>query len=89
MIVIIISFFFMELEQGVQYAENLKSHAPIIQIENINYAVTAQDKNIFVVEKIDINNNNAVIYVNEQIIIPKENVEMKIYTFDKVTRDNT
>lgn len=89
MIVIIISFFFMELEQGVQYAKNLKSHAPIIQIENINYAVTAQDKNIFVVEKIDINNNNAVIYVNEQIIIPKKNIKMKVYTFENVTRDNT
>lgn len=89
MIVIFICFIFMEHEQGVQDAENLKGHVPIIQIENNDYAVTAQDKNIFVVEKIDINNNNAVIYVNEQTVIPKENIKMRVYSFDSISRQNS
>lgn len=89
MIVIFIGFIFMEHEQGVQDAENLKGHVPIIQIENNDYAVTAQDKNIFVVEKIDINNNNAVIYVNEQTVIPKENIKMRVYSFDSISRENS
>ncbi len=89
MIVIFICFIFMEHEQGVQDAENLKVHVPIIQIENNDYAVTAQDKNIFVVEKIDINNNNAVIYVNEQTVIPKENIKMRVYSFDSISRQNS
>ena len=89
MIVIFICFIFMEHEQGVQDAENLKGHVPIIQIENNDYAVTAQDKNIFVVEKIDINNNNAVIYVNEQTVIPKENIKMRVYSFDSISRENS
>lgn len=89
MIVIFIGFIFMEHEQGVQDAENLKGHVPIIQIENNDYAVTAQDKNIFVVEKIDINNNNAVIYVNEQTVIPKENIKMRVYSFDSISRQNS
>ena len=89
MIAIFICFIFMEHEQGVQDAENLKGHVPIIQIENNDYAVTAQDKNIFVVEKIDINNNNAVIYVNEQTVIPKENIKMRVYSFDSISRQNS
>lgn len=89
MIVIFICFIFMEHEQGVQDAENLKGHVPIIQIENNDYAVTAQDKNIFVVEKIDINNNNAVICVNEQTVIPKENIKMRVYSFDSISRQNS
>lgn len=89
MIVIFICFIFMEHEQGVKDAENLKGHVPIIQIENNDYAVTAQDKNIFVVEKIDINNNNAVIYVNEQTVIPKENIKMRVYSFDSISRQNS
>lgn len=89
MIVIFICFILMEHEQGVQDAENLKGHVPIIQIENNDYAVTAQDKNIFVVEKIDINNNNAVIYVNEQTVIPKENIKMRVYSFDSISRQNS
>lgn len=89
MIVIFICFILMEHEQGVQDAENLKGHVPIIQIENNDYAVTAQDKNIFVVEKIDINNSNAVIYVNEQTVIPKENIKMRVYSFDSISRQNS
>lgn len=87
MIAIIIAFVFMEHEQGVKDAENLKGHVPIIQIENIDYAVTAQDKNIFVVEKIDIRDNMAVIYINEQTIIPKESIKMKVYYFDDISKE--
>lgn len=61
----------------------------IINNDNITYAILHVDDSNIIAERIEIDDKNAVIYVNEQIIIPKENLEMKVYTFENVTRDNT
>ena len=61
----------------------------IINNNSITYAILHVDDSNVIAERIEINDKNAVIYVNEQIIIPKEEIEMKVYTFKNVTRDNT
>ena len=84
MIIIFIAFGFMEYWHGETDAVNLKDHICVIKYEKEKYAIIAQDTDNIIAERIVINGNSADIYVNEQILIPKENIEMKVYSFEKV-----
>lgn len=86
MIVIIFAFLFMEHEQGVQDAENLKKRISITKIDNNYYSVIIQDNDNFIAERIEVNNKDAIIYVNEQIIIPKDNTEITVKSFDEISK---
>ena len=86
MIVIIFAFLFMEHEQGVQDAENLKKRISITKIDNNYYSVIIQDNDNFIGERIEVNNKYAIIYLNEQIIIPKDNTEIIVKSFDDISK---
>ena len=82
-----IPFIAIEYEQGKTDAENLKDHICVTTIDNTNYAIIAQDSDNIIVERIDIKDEKATtatVYCNEQILIPKKNIEMKVYSFEKV-----
>ena len=89
MCVVLCSFLYIQSEQGKSYADKIGSKISITTIDETAYAIIAVDSDNIIAERIEINDKNAVVYVNEQIIIPKENIEMKVYTFENVTKDNT
>ena len=89
MCVVLCSFLYIQSEQGKSYADKIGSKISITTIDETAYAIIAVDSDNIIAERIEINDKKAVVYVNEQIIIPKENIEMKVYTFENVTKDNT
>ncbi|WP_295093982.1 hypothetical protein [Ruminococcus sp.] len=58
----------------------------IALINNKEYALVYSNTDSFIAEKIEINGKNATVFVDEQIYIPKENIEIKNYKFDNVYR---
>ena len=86
MIIIFIGFFIMEYNQGRQDAENLKNRISITKINNNNYSVIIHDTDSFIAERIEINDKDAIVYVNEQIIVPKDNIEITVRSFDSISR---
>lgn len=86
MFVIFISFVIIEHEQGEDDAKNLKDHICVTTIDNTDYAIIAQDSDNIIAERIDIKDKPPAIYDNEQILIPKENIEIKVYSFESVSR---
>ncbi len=88
MFVFAITFSFSEIFSGYFKAKNNKEF-PIILIDNKEYAVVYSDESDLFAEKIEINGKNATIYINEQIVIPKENVKMKEYSFEGISKENS
>lgn len=58
----------------------------VVIINNKEYALVYSNTDNFIAEKIEINGKNATVFVDEQIYIPKENIEIKNYKFDNVYR---
>lgn len=82
--IISISFVVIEYSQGKKDAENLKNHICVIKYDEKDYAIIAQDTDNIIAERIVIKGSSADIYVNEQILIPKEKIEMEVHSFEKI-----
>lgn len=86
MIIFFTGFLFAVSDQGKKDALSFKSNFLITTINNTDYAIIATDSDNIIAERIEVNGKDATIYVNEQIIISKENIEMNVCTFDNISK---
>lgn len=85
MFLVVIFFLIIIPIMGASEQED-KNMFSIATINSKTYAIMAIDSGNIIAERIEIDDKNAVIHINEQIIIPKENIEMNIYNFENVLK---
>lgn len=88
MFAVFLSFLFIEHDLGKQDSHNLKNNVLITKYDNSDYAIIAKSSDSIIAEKIEINNKDAIIYVNDQIIISNDIIKMKKYSFDNISKRN-
>ena len=58
----------------------------VVIINNKEYALVYSNTDNFIAERIEIQGKNATVFVDEQMFISKENIDIKKYKFDNVYR---
>lgn len=59
-----------------------------ISVDNKEYVAVYTDSKNMVLEEVSINNNNAVVYINKQRVVPSDKYEFEIVKFNNVVRSN-
>lgn len=86
MFVFLSIFLFSKILCGHLEAKN-DTDFPVIELNNKEYAIIYSNGEDLVAEEIIINGKNANIYINEQVIVSKEGIKMKVYSFDNILRE--